>query len=170
MADKRLKANPIEVRGNTYQVYLTDHNEFVAEVPLGDGEKKVVSSKTIEGLRDLLGNVTRRKAIKVAVPFVEVMGTKLRDGVATGIHQGSGKVLVAWADGHKDQIGGYYTQKYLRPLDPAERVELQRLLEEDKKASDALQEFLRKRYTEVANLVKKAIEEVERKEQTGAAK
>ena len=176
MADKKPPApvGTIEVRGKDHNVYLDVYHYFYVEVPLDDGEIKKVSSETYGGLREQLVSHTRKKSLKVSVPFAVVINGKICQGNATGFHQSNGKMLVAWATGKKDTYEGSYYQKTLRPLDDIDVELLEGLIKQKLVAEKALDDFLAKKTFDVRRAVKEALaaaeDEAKKKEETHAAK
>ena len=89
-----------------------------------------ITGRSWEDLRNTLMAATRRKAVKVSVPVMKYAVNKYgsgyhwRSGTATGIHQGTSKVLVTWdADNsgrtENEQVSGHGT--YFTPLTSADQ-------------------------------------------------
>lgn len=166
----RLPGSGVEVRGTKYPVYA-DARGTLGSVMAGT---EYVGS-TMETLRNYMMADSRRKQVKVSVPFSHLHTSTYGDrasvkhGEATGIHSGSGNVLIRWRDGKTEQAGGY-SSTYVQPLDADESAEYIRLQKAKAAANKAFTEFeeahkLQCRNghsTGLQNVVREAIEDAQK--------
>jgi hypothetical protein len=163
-----ISVHPVEVRGKDYPVELHPDGSFRARV--GD---RGVSAESLEALRTKLLDATRRQKMKIAVPFTMVLHGEARDGTATGTHAATGRVLVTWADGVKEQYQSYGTADVLRRLTPEEKQEVKRLYEASKVANKALKTYVDERALRMRDAIREAeedeIEKMKAAEEASAA-
>ena len=155
----------ITVRGQEYPVTVrVNHDGKGAwfSCDPGNGVREQ-TSQTWEGLYKNMMTATKRPAITVAIPVMEYLPRlgRFRKGVATGIHQGTGKVLVTWErrSGHgedKEQVNGY--QGYFEPLSEEDQKEYHRLWTAHKQAGNVLTEFESSRKLALHSEVRDAVE------------
>lgn len=152
-------AGAMDVRGQAVPVTVDDGGNWIAEF---DGTN--YSADTKELLRAKLMKLTARKSVRVNVPFTAFHpGSgpggvyRVRHGSGTGIHQGTGKVLVSWDQGGSDQLSGH-AGGVLRRLDAAEAAEWEQLIDAKRQAERALREFEASRKLYLGGAVEKAIQ------------
>lgn len=94
----------VDVKGFTFQVYVTSQGEFYAE-----HAGQTVSSESLKGLRERLRASVKAADPAVNVPFwvIDKETNRVKEGVATGIHGGTGNVILKWGDGTRTQTRGY---------------------------------------------------------------
>lgn len=109
-----VEVQPIEVRGMTFKVYVGRRGHFSAVG--ADGHTWSEYNETRAAMEADLMHKTKKAAQKVRIPFTRWDGSA-RNGVATGIHAGTGNLLVEWNDGKKEQITRDYGSSYLPPQD-----------------------------------------------------
>src|SRR5690242_19799279 len=95
MSDLKMK-----VRDQEYEVAVEvthDGKNAWFRLDLGEG-KHPLSSHTWEGLYTQAMAATKRAKVKVSVPVLEYVyrGNTWREGSATGIHAGTGNVMITW--------------------------------------------------------------------------
>jgi hypothetical protein len=149
--NQRWPAGTIEVRGTKIPVFVdgTDSPTWYATV----GDKEVTGNSK-ENLRTRAMTETKKAAAKVSVPFTAIR-YPWRDkdgqavpGEATGIHAGTGKVLIHWPrSGKREQTDGgrYQNEMYFRPLSDEEAAEVIRLHEARREAQEAFAEYTKPR-------------------------
>jgi len=122
----RTKYNTLEYIGKRFDLYVTDTGHFYA-YPEGANTDKVdsiVGAATHDDLVKRLKQKARERRVEAKIPFTELSGGTLRDGVARGISSKNYRheILVTWADGTKDQISSYHDQ--LQRLEGGERTRI----------------------------------------------
>jgi hypothetical protein len=162
MADnaENIKVHPIVVRGKTYEVTINSNGYFSVQID----KDRSIGGNTREELRRALMKASLRKDARVAVPFIVVKtGSKLRSGVASGFHAGTGKILVKWSDGTSDQLNSYEYEHYLVPLNPEELDRLQRLETNYRDAKATYDKFIQDHKLNLANEINRLTEEAANK-------
>src|SRR5690242_1147355 len=94
MSDLKMK-----VRDQEFEVTVkVNHDGRGAWFELDTGGGRTLTSQTWEGLYKNAMTATKRPSIQVSVPVLEYMPRlgRFREGTATGLHQGTGRVLVTW--------------------------------------------------------------------------
>lgn len=89
-----------------------------------------------------------KKAVHIPITVVDNKNNGyvgLKHGVVTGVHSGSGNLLVSWDDGSNGQLTGY-SLTVLNRLDAAEETELKRLTALAYNANEKLREFTSRRH------------------------
>lgn len=89
-----------------------------------------------------------KKAVHIPITQTESRGNgyvTIKHGVVTGIHSGTGNILVSWDDGKVGQLRGSQSSDFLRRLTPMEERELALLTMNAYEASYALREFVRRK-------------------------
>jgi hypothetical protein len=158
MSDLKMK-----VRDQEYEVTVeTTHDGRGAWFRLDVGGGRTLTSQTWEGLYKNAMTATKRPSIQVAVPVMEYMARlgRFREGTATGLHQGTGKVLVTWKwlTGREstEQMDGYGT--YFRPMTEDEKAEYDRLFKAALAAKNAQAQFENEHTFSLRSEVSEAIE------------
>lgn len=134
-------AGTIDVRGTLYPVTVDDRGTWICDA---GGTKHHAGTK--DALRDAVMTATLRKAAKIEIPFCKIdwsrtFGWQVHHGTVTGIHQGTGNLLVTWDNGRKEQLRGYTGTVTLRPLTPEEEQRWAELCETKRTWSNALADF-----------------------------
>jgi hypothetical protein len=153
-------AGEVELRaGARHPVAVDDTGRWVASM----GER-LFTAATRDALRDQLMRATARKAVKVAVPFTMLMPPRfratekiVRHGTATGVHQGTGSVLVTWENGSKEQLNAY-SATTLREMSPEEEAQWLELDRASRDARRALDDFEGSRRLRLRDEVNEAVE------------
>jgi len=122
-----------------------------------------VYASTLEKLYAEAMNESRRQAVKVEVRFT-TWSTGVgysskpgpRDGVATGFHSGSRKVMASIEGERAQQFDSY---DVLRPLDAEEKAEWVRLKEAEWAAARARRAFEEERTVRLADAVESAVQD-----------
>lgn len=133
-------AGTIEVRGTDFAVTV-NQGMFAAET---DGRQW--RADTLDGLRTLIMRATATSAAKISVPFSYLRGPvdqlQVVKGEVTGIHGGTGNLMISWrpGEGAKQQTN-YLSGTQLRPLDGDECEEWIRLSQALAAAKQALADF-----------------------------
>jgi hypothetical protein len=98
-------AGELTVRGVKVPVFTDDNGQWGAELA---GGTRMAGFATRDVLKAELDKAMRAAVTAVEVPFMITSSqdrtVTVRTGVATGIHSGSQRVLVTWADGTKEQL------------------------------------------------------------------
>jgi hypothetical protein len=150
-------ARTLDVRGKQVPWTVNDRGIFHAEV---DGVH--YSDDTLDALRTKLVAATKRKAVKVHVPFVasykpQFGSISLRRAVVAGRHQSTGNLLIKWESGPSQQHADYHDA--LRDLSDEEFEEGARLLLTLNAADAAWKRFKTAREVNLRRTVDLAIEE-----------
>jgi len=120
-----IRGQDIEVRLSIQVRADSATADFMATV--GDN---TLYADTLDKLRQRLMAETARQAVKVSVPFEQIVRGgwqrhepySVRRGTLTGIHAKTRALLVRWADGKTNQM--QYARDLLRPLDKATAAQL----------------------------------------------
>jgi hypothetical protein len=140
-------AGTIDVRGTEIPVFVDDAGLWSCDV----GETRL-NADSKDGLRTRAMAETARKAVRVSIPFTRYSGnsrTPAITGTATGIHQGTGNVLVRWDSGKADQITDTRSSSYVsegvgfyRPLSDDEVATITRLRQQLRSDQQELSEYV----------------------------
>ena len=108
------KYSNMEYAGKVFDLYVTSSGWFHA-YPQGANADKADSLAAGASHKELVARLklkARERRVQAKIPFTEITGSTLRDGVARAISIKNYRheVLVTWADGTKDQISGYGEQ------------------------------------------------------------
>jgi hypothetical protein len=122
----------ITVNEIEYPVRLTRWHRFAVTVAGAS-----VESERWDDLEAKIRTAGRKAAVKVSVPFVTRSG---RVGTATGIHAGTKRVMVRWADSGKTEQADAINEPLRADVD---LVKLRELNEAVRDADRALKEFCR---------------------------
>lgn len=155
-------AGEITRNGITVPIWVDDDGYWLAE--LGD-RKSGYTTKA--GLETAVARYAKRCATKVEVSFVQYRESSqgvavFREGVATGLHGGTGNVLAEWADGGKGQITYVHDSVFLASLTEAEKAELRQLAAEMhqlREKRDAI--FKGRRIDNLKSVVTQALDEAD---------
>jgi len=153
-------AGEISRAGEKIRLRVDDGGNWLATT-VGRDLKAPTRDKLITEIERALRLV--KKAVHVPFTHVESKNNgyvTLKHGVATGIHSGTGNLLVAWDDGSNGQLntGGTFTD-VLRRLTKSEESELRDLAKTAYESGEALRNFLGRR--QVYKGAKGLIEQVE---------
>lgn len=143
------------VKGTKVEISVNGDGEFSCRV---HGEW--LTADRLVDLERVARKAAGKASIKVAVPFTKTgtvrivpqygrphwaSGYGVRNGVATGIHSGSGSVMVKWADGESEQLReGWRGNELLAPLTADEAREWAELYKAQSAATDARYKFEKK--------------------------
>lgn len=139
------KAGRIRHSGKWFDLRVDEDGNWLTEVD-GQGLKHLTRAKLVSDIE----RVMRLKKKAVNIPFTKVESKNngyvtLRHGVVTGIHSGTGNLLVAWDDGGNGQLPAGYSSEILRRLTPGEEGELKLLTKEANDSAEALRGFTQQR-------------------------
>jgi hypothetical protein len=146
--EQRWPAGHIEVRGTKVPVFVdgTEHGSWYCTI--GSTE---LTGPTKEALRTRAMTATKKAAAKVSIPFTAISypyrgrDGRVVPGEATGIHAGTGKILIHWPrSGRREQTDGgrYQNETYFRPLDDEEAAMIIRLHEARRKAQEDFETYI----------------------------
>jgi hypothetical protein len=144
----------MEVRGQTYTVNIKVASDGMDAVFSTTFNDRVYQDETWGGLRKKVMAATKRVSVRVEVPFTTSLN---QDGVATGFHGSTGKII-AMIDGRSEQIKGH--SDYLQPLSYEEKAEHETLRKADQVAHRRLNDFRRTHELNLDKAVREAIEKV----------
>ena len=152
-----MKIQPLTIRGRDFEVWLDDDGDFTAQY-----ENRTYRSKTRDGLREALMKVTKQAATKVAVPVLRSRGhlysePRLEEAVITGIHAGTGNVLVK-SYGKTEQAHHFDYDRFYRPMTDAEKAEFLEAWRAWKTAQDRWEALRRERQIDVRKLAREAVD------------
>lgn len=151
-------AGEISRAGYKIKLRVNDDGNWVT----GDVSDRDLSKPTRDLLIKEIDRVLRldKKAVHIPITQTESRGNgyvTIKHGVVTGIHSGTGNLLVAWDDGKMGQLNGGHSVSLLRRLASEEEAELTRLTKEAYEAAYALREYGRRKETS-GNELKKQVE------------
>lgn len=165
-----IKVHPLDIRGTEVEVFVTYNGGWTASL---DGTN--YSGDSRDDLRERLMQASRKKAVKVEVPFslLSSNGTwrqgpvsyDITNGLATGIHQGTRKVLVKLSRYGRmvsEQWEGNSNNTF-RPLTSEEGERLMALAQARDEADRAYSEYSRTLSLDLRQAVAKAVEEAQAK-------
>jgi len=149
MTIKTFKAHGTEVKIQVFEdgsFNTRVHGSWIKEMTLPECEAKARKA-------------AKKAAIVVSVPFTLtgtvphkstyhgsswVSGIGTRDGVATGVHSGSGLVMVQWDDGTKEQLRSSRESNVVRRLTAEEKAEYAEVERQYRAAEERRHKFGRK--------------------------
>lgn len=157
-----IKIHSIEVRNEFFDVHIDARGRFIAEY-----KGKRLYDDTRQGLYEQLVKTTKKAAVKVSIPYSYLTAVGghgankydpvIKDGVATGVHQGTGKLLVKENGVSKQrETWGPTTYRPLTGQEAAERIKLQSEFDALKKK---IQGFDAEHGIDVRDLVSQAVDE-----------
>lgn len=143
MADERYEAGWVDVRGESWPVFVDRIGRWVAFV---DSVEVYADSK--DKMRDLLMRKTKTAAVELNLPFVyfeESWGSlRFKRGVIKGLHGGNGNVIAKYVNSKRsEQIDKWQARQagsYLRDCTDEELAELSGLHHAFKEAEKAYRE------------------------------
>lgn len=150
-------AGEITHYGVTVPIFVDDRGHWTATYA-GRGRTEESRYK----LDMWLKRMTKRTATPIRFPFVSVTPSnqKHRRGVAYGIHEGTGNVLVEWDDGTKEQVKSYATgTDHLGDVPDAELATWLLLVRAYRQAEQALHAFMSDRRINLKDEVMRAADE-----------
>lgn len=140
------RAGNIKHAGEWFKFRVDDDGNWLTEM---DGrDLKHLTRAALLAEIDRLMRI-RKKAVNIPFTNVENKNNgyiKLKHGVVTGVHAGTGNLLVAWDDGSNGQITAGAFTEVLQRLTAREEDELARLSREASESSDALRGFLGRKH------------------------
>ena len=131
----------LDIRGTEIIATVDDNGWFRATI-----HGVAARSETFEGLRAELMRLSKRAAVKLAVPFMLLRDGTACSGVLTGRHQANGNLLVQWADHRGSQQVTRYNSAgniYTQPLTPEQLQEWAALSKARREANMARDAFIR---------------------------
>lgn len=135
------KAGNIKHAGIWFKLRVDDDGNWLTEMD-GQDLKQPTRAKLFADIDRLV----RLKKKAVNIPFTKVESKNngyisLKHGVVTGIHSGTGNLLVSWDDGTNGQLTTGYGTEVMQRLTIAEEGKLARLAREAHQSAEALREF-----------------------------
>ena len=132
--DDELEVRAIETAGATWKAFVDRSGQFRAHHPLhGD-----VKGMRWDELEEKARKATAAGRVKVSVPYARMAhlskGWRVVTAEATGIHGGSGNILVRDHNGKAGQLDGYGARGFFRPPSPEDAAEMVRLADARDKA------------------------------------
>lgn len=139
------KAGNIKHAGVWLKLRVNDDGDWLTEV-VGREIKQPSRKKLLDEASRLL----RLEKKAVNIPFTKVESKNngyvtLKHGVVTGIHSGTGNLLVAWDDGTNGQLTVGFSADVLQRLSVEDEEKLKRLTRDAYHAGEALREFTQRR-------------------------
>jgi hypothetical protein len=151
---------PFQAGQFTFDLTVDGNGIFTARNDqLGD-----FSSSELAKLKETAKVRASQARTRVSVPFTRLRGNGFagpwegRRGVATGIHNGNGSVLVRWTDGTSEQLAAHGRQHICGKLSAAEEREWVDLQTAADDADRALRAFTSQHFIVLKDEVRKAIE------------
>lgn len=131
--------------GEKFALKVDDDGNWLASA-FGRDLKQPTRAKLVADIDRLL----RLEKKAVNIPFTKVESKNngyitLKHGVVTGVHAGTGNLLVSWDDGTNGQLAVGYGSEVMRRLLPHEEDELRRLVKEAHESAETLREFSQRR-------------------------
>lgn len=138
-------AGNIKHAGEWLKLRVNDDGDWLTKV---DGQE--IKQPTRQKLLAEASRILRLKKKAVNIPFTRMESKNngyvtLKHGVVTGIHSGTGNLLVAWDDGTNGQLTVGFSSDVMQRLTPAEEERLTRLVRDAYHASEELREFTQRR-------------------------
>jgi hypothetical protein len=140
------KAGNIKRNGEWFKLRVDDGGNWLADAA-GRTLKHPTRAKLITDIDRVMR--LEKKAVHIPVTVVEGKNNgylKLKHGVVTGIHAGTGNLTVAWDIGGNGQLTisatGYSTDDVLRRLTLAEEGELTRAVKEAYDAGEYMRNYI----------------------------
>lgn len=138
-------AGNIKHAGEWLKLHVNDDGDWLTKV-VGQEIKQPTRQKLLAEASRIL----RLKKKAVNIPFTKVESKNngyitLRHGVVTGIHTGTGNLLVAWDDGTNGQLTVGYGSEVMQRLSPDQERTLTRLAREANDSAEALRDFTQRR-------------------------
>lgn len=156
-----IRVHDIEVRGKRYEVTVGREGTFYTKV-----HNRGVHATSREELRNAVMKATKRARVTVEVPFSITQTVRysrkrtVKSGIAVGLHQGHGAILVKYDDGSTEQLDtGFSSSTTLVPLADDEAKEWVRLQDERDRTYAELQEFEKTHRLDLRKVVEAAVEE-----------
>lgn len=140
------KAGLVKHAGEWFKLRVDDDGNWLTEM-----DDRDLKHPTRAALLAEIDRVMRIKKKAVNIPFTKVESknngyVNLKHGVATGVHSGTGNLLVAWDDGSNGQITAGAFTDVLQRLTAREEGELRQLAKEANDSSEALRGFLNRKH------------------------
>jgi hypothetical protein len=155
---QRTGIGAITIHNAPYEVGVTPEGTFHAQV-----EGIELSADTLEGLKNKICELLKRRAVRVAVRCTVFDGLTARHGTLTGFHAATGNLLLRWDDsGHTEQISGSSSAATLRALNEAEAAEPERLHQARSQAIEAFERFVSEYRLNAVVAVREAVEQAVR--------
>lgn len=133
--------------GEKIDLRVDDDGNWLAMVA-GRELKQQTRAKLVSDIDRILR--LEKKAVHIPVTVVESKNNgylRLKHGVVTGIHSGTGNLTISWDSGGAGQLGiGYSSDSVLRRLTPDEGGTLTRLTREAYTAGEEARNYLSQKY------------------------
>lgn len=140
------KAGNVKRGGEWFKLRVDDDGNWLTEA-VGRDLKQPTRAKLMAEIDRVLR--LEKKAVNIPITVVESKNSgylKLKHGVVTGIHGGTGNLMVSWDIGGNGQLTvGYNSSDVLRRLTLAEEDELTRATKEAYDAGEYLRNYTSQR-------------------------
>lgn len=137
------RAGNVKHAGEWFKLRVDDDGNWLAEVD-GRDLKHPTRAKLLSDIERVMR--LRKKAVHLPVTVMESKSNghlKVKHGVVTGIHAGTGNLMVAWDIGGAGQLTiGYGSGDVLRRLTASEEDELARATKEAYDAGEYLRNYV----------------------------
>lgn len=139
------KTGVIKHAGAWFKLRVNDEGDWLTEMD-GRDLKQPTRAKLLADIDRMM----RLKKKAVNIPFTKVESKNnghvtLKHGVVTGVHAGTGNLLVSWDDGTNGQLTVGYGSEVMRRLSLDEESALRRLTREAYESAETLREFGQRR-------------------------
>jgi hypothetical protein len=138
-------AGNIKHAGEWFKLRVNDNGDWLTKV---DGQD--ISQPTRAKLVSEIDRLMRLKKKAVNIPFTKVESKNngyvtLKHGVVTGVHSGTGNLLVAWDEGGNGQLIVGFGADVMQRLSIEDERKLIHLTRDAYRASEELREFTQRR-------------------------
>lgn len=143
------KAGVIKHAGAWFKLRVNDDGDWLTEVD-GRDLKQPTRAKLVADIDRVMR--VKKKAVNIPITVVESKNNgylKVKHGVVTGIHSGTGNLMIAWdsvSGGGNGQLTvsttGYSSDEVLRRLTPSEEQELTRAVKEAYDAGEYMRNYV----------------------------
>ena len=130
---KKTNAGTLDIRGVSIPVFVEQlQGGSIALTAKMGGEG--YQHESVDGLQKILISKSRKVAVRFSVPFLQEKSPStykkghMVHGVVYGVHATTGRGMVRWADGTKEQMDLYSRYDHEGFLDPKMTLEEQRSL------------------------------------------
>lgn len=160
MSINRYPAGQIQINNSEKtDIFVTDFGSWN-----GSYQGKEYSASSRDLLEAKLKTAAKKEKIRVKIAFTLLVrtreGARTRDGDATGLHAGTGRVLVRWSNGDADQVNNYHGPdgSYYTHLTSEQKVEILELHRARAVIMDKIDAFDKQNAIRLADVVENAIQ------------